>query len=67
MGLLTGALFVGWRHQKRRARTAQKMYNNLYNNCDNLLAELFCCDHCDWCGDCGPENLCLGCFTQRFG
>ena len=58
MGLLTGALFVAWRRQRRRARQADVAYDQLVDD----IASLFCCWHCDWCGYCGPHDFCLDCF-----
>ena len=58
MGLLTGALFVGWRAARHREKKLGRAINDQNEAIEDLMAELFCCDCCGFCGYCEPENFC---------
>ena len=53
MGVLTAALFVGWRVNAHRARAAESDLERFSN--------LWCCQCCDWCGTCEQDDYCTTC------
>jgi hypothetical protein len=61
MGLLTGALFIGWRRARGRERRLERAYAAQNEELQELMAAVFCCQCCDWCGCCRPDDWCPDC------
>ena len=64
MGLLTGALFIGWRRARGRERRLERAYADQCEELQELMAAVFCCECCDWCGSCTPEDWCPDCAAE---
>jgi hypothetical protein len=47
MGLLTGALFIGWRRARGRERRLERAYADQHEELQELMAAVFCCQCCD--------------------